>query len=153
MLYIASMNNSEPYQASVYSLMEDEVICEVGVEALDPTPEGDSVFMNVIVKGYEISYYRKDTGKSVPETFTGNTNTICTVGGTSSFSMIICRASQKEMPPLQDLCDPGYDQETGLFEIHTTCRAIVWGDTFAGEEVVSKTAQMTVNFACQWSTI
>ncbi len=85
------------------NLLEDEITCEVGVKALDPTPGGTSFYMDVMVKGYEISYYRKDTGKNVPATFTGNTNTICEVDSTASFGMIICRASQKEMPPLQDL--------------------------------------------------
>ncbi|MBN1880014.1 hypothetical protein JW823_07880 [bacterium] len=151
-LTITDLNANDPFQADVYNLKEDEVQCTVRVNPIDANPDTTSFYMDVLLKGYEISYYRKDTGSRVPETFTGNLSSVCSLNGTTTFPIIICRASQKEMPPLQDLCDPGYDQETGLFEIHTACRVVIWGDTFAGEEVVSKPAQMTVNFACQWLT-
>jgi hypothetical protein len=149
-LYIQDLNNSEPYHASTISAIEDSVSCTVGVEPINQNIDETTLYMDVIVKGYEISYYRKDTGTRVPETFTGNTNTYCEVSGTATFGIVICRASQKMMPPLKDLCDTGYDKETGLPHIHTTCRVVVWGDTFAGEEVISRPAQMTVNFACIW---
>lgn len=155
-LYIQDLNDSDSYQSSVQIngiYVEDSVSCTVGVEPINQNIDETTLYMDVLVKGYEISYYRKDTGTRVPETFTGNTNSYCEVSGTSTFSIVICRASQKMMPPLKDLCDTGYDKETGLPEIHTTCRVVVWGDTFAGEEVVSRPAQMTVNFACSWTQL
>ncbi|MBN1297325.1 hypothetical protein JXA80_11140 [bacterium] len=158
MLYIRSLNDDAPYFAEVWdsindaiSIREDVVTCLVQNQPLDPTDEGtESFYQDIICKGYEISYFRKDTGTRVPASFTGSVNVVCTVNSSIGFDIIICRASQKQMPPLIDLCDPGYDMETGLNEIHTTCRVVVWGETFAGEEVVTDPAHMTVNFACQW---
>jgi hypothetical protein len=149
-LTIRGLNGGAPLQASVGSLLEDEVSVEVGVQAINPNMDSTSFYMDVMVKGYEVSYRRKDTGTRVPATFTGNTTTYCGVDGNAQFSAVVCRASQKEMPPLRDLCQFGYDTETGLMEIHTQCQLIVWGETFAGERVVSKPASFTVNFACQW---
>ncbi len=153
-LYIQSLNGNAPFHSSVQPSTpnkEDMVKCSVAVEPIDQTSfEDASLYQNVLVKGYEISYFRKDTGTRVPETFTGSTNTYCEAKGVADFDIIICRESQKLMPPLKDLCETGYDQETGLTEIHTTCRVVVWGDTFAGEEVVSKPGHLAVNFACSW---
>lgn len=151
-LFIQSLNIGLPYHSSVGEEIEDVVTCTVAVEPIDQTSfDETSLYQSVMVRGYEISYFRKDTGKRVPETYTGSTNTYCEVQGTADFDIVICRLSQKKMPPLKDLCEIGYDQETGLTEIHTTCRVVVWGDTFAGEEVVSRPAHMTVNYACSWS--
>jgi len=156
-LFIQALNGGDPYQASVLtggtSFLEDEIICTLENIPINPNSGTTSFYQDVICKGYEISYFRKDTGTMVPETFTGSMNVICPVNSTVSTSIIICRASQKEMPPLEDLCDPGYDPETGLAEIHTTCRVVVWGETFAGEEVVTDPAHMTVNFVCTWSGV
>ncbi len=149
-LTIRNLNDNLPLQSSVGILLEEQVTVELGVEAIDPNPGSTSYLMDVMVKGYEVSYRRKDTGTRVPETFTGNTTTYVNVGSTATFSAVVCRASQKEMPPLRDLCEFGYDTETGLFEIHTQCQLIVWGETFAGERIVSKPASFTVNFACMW---
>ena len=148
-LTVTDLNGNEPYQASVTYLLEDEIDCTVRVTAIDPDPD-ISFYMDVLMKGYEISYDRKDTGSRVPETFTGNLSSLCEVDSTATFPIVICRSSQKEMPPLMDLCEPGYDQETGLAVIHSACRVVIWGDTFAGEQVVSKPAEMTVNFTCEW---
>lgn len=152
-LYISDMNEGDPFQSSVSTLVEDEITIELGNQAIDPDMDMTSFYMDVICKGYEVSYFRKDTGTRVPETFTGSLNAIVPVNDVLNTAIIICRASQKEMPPLEDLCEEGYDQETGLFEIHTTCRVVVWGETFAGEEVVTDPGHLTVNFACTWTSI
>ncbi|HPQ41844.1 MAG TPA: hypothetical protein PLV45_15865 [bacterium] len=156
-LYINQMNEGDQYQASVLTggtaYQEDEIIIDLGNYAINPNIDLTSFYMDVICKGYEVSYFRKDTGTRVPATFTGSLNTIVPVNNTVSTSIIICRASQKQMPPLEDLCLYGYDQETGLTEIHTTCRVVVWGETFAGEEVVTDPGHLTVNFACTWTSI
>ncbi|MCD4653269.1 hypothetical protein K8T06_04980 [bacterium] len=152
-LSISSLNGGDPLQASIVDLLEEEITCTVKNQTIDPNYDATSYYMDVICKGYEVSYFRKDSGSRVPATFTGSINAVCEVNGEIGIPIVICRASQKEMPPLKDLCDPGYDQETGLFEIHTTCRIVVWGETFAGEEVVTDPGHMIVNFACLWVTL
>jgi len=113
---------------------------EVRVLPVDPDGMNTSHYMNVIITGYEISYYRKDTGWAVPKTFTGNLSIYAELNAITSFEIMLCRADMQTMPPLSYLCDFGYEPDTGLDTIHTTCKIIMWGQTVGGKEVVSTPA-------------
>ena len=148
--FISNLNGGSVSQISIAGYAETQVDAVLANTPIDPGIEDTSYYMDVIVKGYEVSYIRKDTGTRVPATFTASLTGVCPVNGELNIPIVICRSSQKEMPPLDDLCDPGYDQETGLFEIHTTCRVVVWGETFAGEEVVTDPGHVAAHFRCSW---
>lgn len=155
-LFISSLNDGDQMQISVIEAeggyLEEEISCQLTNEPINPVLEDTSYYMDVICKGYEVSYIRKDIGSRVPETFTGSLTSIAPVGESTSVPIVICRVSQKMMPPLNDLCEFGYDQETGLAEIHMSLRVVVWGETFAGEEVVTDPAMLTANVVCTWSS-
>jgi len=117
------------------------------VYSVAPEPEDTSTYMDVIVTGYEVKYTRTDTGTEVPKTYVANCSIYCALDSTVEEDLMILRADQKMMPPLSYLWQMGYDPETGLDMIHTTCTLTAWGKTLAGKEVVSEPARITVNFA------
>ena len=120
----------------------------IRVDPVNPNEDMDySRYMDVVITGYEVKYFRKDTGTMVPKTFTGNTNYYCEVDNETDIDLVFCRADMKNMPPLSYIWQFGYDPETGLEMIHTTCEVTVWGHTVAGEDVVSAPARFTVMFA------
>ncbi|MBN1356333.1 hypothetical protein JXA40_08745 [bacterium] len=130
------------------SFVGDENVFTVRVDPVSPDEDIEiSRYMDVVVTGYEVKYFRKDTGTMVPKTFTGNTTYYCEVDTETDIDLIFCRADMKNMPPLSYLWQFGYDPETGLSMIHTTCEVTIWGHTVGGKEVVSKPAHFTVNFA------
>ncbi len=130
------------------SIFEDEITLTARVYAKDPDEDiTESNYMDVILTGYEVKYSRRDTGTAVPKSFVGSVNSYCDLNDEVTFPVVYCRASQKEMPPLSYICEYGYEPETGLFEIHTSCTITVWGRTLAGREVVSNPVHINVNFA------
>ncbi|GEM_PF-6997964 len=130
------------------TIVEDEISLTARVYAKDPDDEVDeSNYMDVILTGYEVKYSRRDTGTAVPKSFVGSLNSYCNLNDETAFPVVYCRASQKEMPPLSYICEYGYEPETGLPEIHTSCTITVWGRTLAGREVVSNPVYININFA------
>ncbi len=131
------------------SFRTDTVTIQVDSFLIDPDPDSGaaSQYTDVIITGYEVSFFRKDTGTAVPKTFTENVNAYLSVNASVAFEMIVCRADMKNMIPLSYLWSLGYEPDTGLDMIHTTCKVIVWGRTLAGREVVSPPAYLTVDFA------
>jgi len=156
-LYITDVNtggNGSYYESDVCvgdgefcTFFADVIDIAVEVKPIDPNIDPTSQYMDVIVKGYEIKYFRKDTGWNVPATFTETANTYCAIEESVPMNVIICRADMKNDPPLSYLWQFGYEPETGLEIIHTYCEITVWGDTLAGQEVVSHPARLSVNFA------
>lgn len=130
-----------------FAVTEDETILKARVLSKDPDDIDTSHYMDVIITGYEVSYSRRDTGNAVPKTFVGSLNSYVAFESEIDFPIVYIRASQKEMPPLSYICQYGYEPETGLSEIHTSCKVTVWGQTLAGREVVSNPVNINVNFA------
>jgi hypothetical protein len=135
----------------VTSITEEQVSLTATVKLLDPDVTKVSVYSDVIITGYEVRYERTDTGTEVPKAFSGNCSAYCAVNSTVSFPVVFIRADQKLMPPISYLCEFGYEPDTGLTNIHTTCIITVWGHTVSGRQVVSNPAYLSVDFARFWN--
>lgn len=149
-LIIAAINDGAQLDSDVRNgrdstfVCEDEVDVAVAVRNKNPNAPVPSVPNAVILKSYEVRYFRTDgrgtEGVDVPYRITGNLTLAVDVAssGTTSFPLEIVRRQAKVEPPLSSIF-----QATVLTVM---AEITLYGETVAGDRV-SASGRLQIDFA------
>ncbi len=149
-LIIAAINDGAQLDSDVRMgaqsafVCEDEVDVAVAVRNKNPTAPSPSVPDAVLLKSYEVRYFRTDgrgtEGVDVPYRITGPLSFAVDVAtsGTQSFPLEIVRRQAKVEPPLSTIF-----QATVLSVI---AEVTLYGETVSGD-AVSATGRLQIDFA------
>jgi hypothetical protein len=149
-LIIASINGGAVLDSDVRNganssfVCEDEVDVDVAVRNKNPNAPAPSVPSAVIIKSYEVRYFRTDgrgtEGVDVPYRITGNLTFAVDVAnsGTSTFPLEIVRRQAKVEPPLSSIL-----QTTVLTVM---AEVTLYGETITGDRVTAS-GRLQIDFA------
>jgi hypothetical protein len=149
-LIIASINGGAVLDSDVRNganssfVCEDEVDVDVAVRNKNPNAAAPSVPSAVIIKSYEVRYFRTDgrgtEGVDVPYRITGNLTFAVDVAnsGTSTFPLEIVRRQAKVEPPLSSIL-----QTTVLTVM---AEVTLYGETITGDRVTAS-GRLQIDFA------
>jgi hypothetical protein len=149
-LYIASINGGAQLDSDVRFgedstfVCEDEVEVAVAVRNKNPNAPAPNVPSAVILKSYEVRYYRTDgrgtEGVDVPYRITGNLTLAVDVAesGTVTFPLEVVRRQAKVEPPLSSI------YQTALLTV--MAEVTIYGETVSGQ-AVSASGRLQIDFA------
>lgn len=149
-LIIASINGGAQLDSDVRNgelstfVCEDEVEVAVAVRAKNPGGPAPSVPSAVLLKSYEVRYFRTDgrgtEGVDVPYRITGNLAFAVDVAtsGTSAFSLEVVRRQAKVEPPLSSI------YQAALLTV--MAEVTLYGETVSGQKV-SASGRFQIDFA------
>jgi hypothetical protein len=149
-LIIASINDGAQLDSDVRNgeastfVCEDEIDLSVAVRNKNPNAPVPSVPNAVIIKSYEVRYFRTDgrgtEGVDVPYRITGNLTLAVDVAtsGTSTFPLEVVRRQAKVEPPLSSIF-----QATVLTVM---AEITLYGETVSGDRV-SASGRVQIDFA------
>jgi hypothetical protein len=149
-LIIASINEGAQLDSDVrYGedssfVCEDEVPVAVAVRNKNPNAPAPSVPSAVVLKSYEVRYFRTDgrgtEGVDVPYRITGNLTFAVDVAnsGTVSFPLEVVRRQAKVEPPLSSI------YQTAVLTV--MAEITLYGETVSGQSV-SATGRLQIDFA------
>lgn len=118
---------------------------------IDPNSNADMRFMDVMIQGYTVNFYRTDTGEAAPATFTDHIDAYLEVQDSLNevdVGIRVLRGEQKTMTPLSFLNDNtsfGYEPATGLESINCTAHITFFGRTVSGHSLTWET-QIPITF-------
>jgi hypothetical protein len=149
-LIIASINEGAQLDSDVRNgesstfVCEDEVQVAVAVRNKNPNAPVPSVPSAVVLKSYEVKYFRTDgrgtEGVDVPYRITGNLTLAVDVqnSGTTSFPLEVVRRQAKVEPPLSSI------YQTALLTV--MAEITLYGETVSGQ-TVSASGRLQIDFA------
>lgn len=149
-LIVASINGGAQLDSDVRNgefssfICEDEVDVSVAVRNKNPNAPAPNVPAAVIVKSYEVRYFRTDgrgtEGIDVPYRITGNLTLAVDVAnsGTTTFPLEVVRRQAKVEPPLSTIF-----QTTVLTVM---AEITLYGETVSGQ-AVSASGRLQIDFA------
>ncbi|HVT57929.1 MAG TPA: hypothetical protein VHR45_05985 [Thermoanaerobaculia bacterium] len=112
----------------------------------DPTGT-TSALQDIEVSTYQVVYTRRDSGTRVPPTLVANLQLAVPVNGSGTINNLpIVRLDQLLNPPLNDLAQFGFDQETKTTVITIDCAITFFGHTLSGDAIASSPAKFTLEF-------
>lgn len=122
------------------------IIEEVTVRNIPKQPSGQtSDLQSIELRGYEVTYRRRDTGRRVPPPTFQRLFGLIPVGGNSAYENLpILTPDQILNPPLRDLAERGVDSETGSRIVVLDVSLRFFGRTLAGDDIVSDPATFTI---------
>jgi len=129
------------------SYADDAAVVTFTAKTLDPMPmfEDTSVYSNIFVERYIVSYIRSDgkslEGVDVPYAFEGAMSALVEVDAEENVSFIIVRAIAKLEPPLVDLA-----QGRGEGQLNLTAKIDFYGKDTLGN-TVKATGYLSIFFA------
>jgi hypothetical protein len=149
-LIIAAINGGAQLDSDVRNgefstfVCEDEVEVAVAVRNKNPNAPAPNVPSAVIIKSYEVRYFRSDgrgtEGVDVPYRITGNLTLAVDVqnSGTSTFPLEVVRRQAKVEPPLSSIF------QTALLTV--MAEVTLYGETVSGQTVSAK-GRLQIDFA------
>jgi hypothetical protein len=149
-LIIASINGGAQLDSDVRNGAESSFVCEdevevaVAVRNKNPNAPAPNVPSAVILKSYEVRYYRTDgrgtEGVDVPYRITGNLTLAVDVAesGTVTFPLEVVRRQAKVEPPLSSI------YQTALLTV--MAEVTIYGETVSGQ-AVSASGRLQIDFA------
>lgn len=129
------------------SVADDAAVVTFTARTLDPSPlfEDTSVYSNIFVERYVVSYIRSDgksqEGVDVPYAFEGAMSALVEVEAEETVSFVIVRAIAKLEPPLVDLA-----QGRGEGQLNVTAKIDFYGKDTLGN-TVKATGYLSIFFA------
>jgi hypothetical protein len=149
-LIIASINDGAELDSDVRNgefstfVCEDEVDVAVAVRAKNPQAPAPSVPDAVLIKSYEVRYFRTDgrgtEGVDVPYRITGNLTLAVDVAtsGTTTFPLEVVRRQAKVEPPLSTIFQSAV--------LTVMAEVTLYGETISGD-AVSASGRLQIDFA------
>jgi hypothetical protein len=149
-LIVASINGGAPLSSDVRGGVDSSFVCpnlvdvSVAVRNKNPSAPAPSVPSAVILKSYEVRYYRTDgrgtEGLDVPYRITGNLTLAVDVAttGTTTFSVEVVRSQAKVEPPLSSIF------QSALLTVMADIT--VYGETVSGQSVTAS-GRLQIDFA------
>lgn len=143
---ILSVSDFNGLPSSVSVASGPFLIEEVTVRNIPKQPSGQtSDLQSIELRGYEVTYRRRDTGRRVPPPYFQSLFGLIPVGGNSVYENIpILTPNQILNPPLEDLGEAGVDSETGSQIVVLDVSLRFFGRTLAGDDIVSDPATFTI---------
>lgn len=137
--------NGLPVQVSVAS--GPYQIEQVTISNIPKDPTGTtSNLQDVEMRAYEVTYTRLDTGTRVPPTLVNSIFGNVAVGATTQYDNLpFLRLDQLNNPPLSDLLQFGFDQQTRSQVIPMRITLRFFGRTLAGDDIATAPASFTVD--------
>jgi hypothetical protein len=133
-----------PAQVSVTSGPFD--IGQVVIRNIAKDPSGTtSDLQNVELRSYEVTFTRRDTGRTVPPALVQSIFGLIDVGGTTTLNNVpFLTENQLRNSPLLDLATTGKDKETGSEVVVLNVTMRFFGRTLAGDNVATDPASFTI---------
>ena len=121
-------------------------IGEVVIRNIAKDPTGvTSDLMNVELRSYEVTYTRRDTGRTVPPALVQSIFGLIDVGASTTLNNLpFLTDNQLRNSPLLDLATTGADKETGSEVIVLNVTLRFFGRTLAGDNVATDPASFTI---------
>ena len=121
-------------------------IGEVVIRNIAKDPSGTtSSLQNVELRSYEVTYTRRDTGRTVPPALVQSIFGVIDVGASTTFNNLpFLTENQLRNSPLVDLATTGTDKETGSEVIVLNVTMRFFGRTLAGDNVATDPASFTI---------
>jgi hypothetical protein len=121
-------------------------IGEVDIRNIAKDPSGTtSDLQNVELRSYEVTFTRRDTGRTVPPALVQSIFGLIDVGGTTTLNNLpFLTDNQLRNSPLLDLASTGRDKETGSEVIVLNVTMRFFGRTLAGDNVATDPASFTI---------
>jgi hypothetical protein len=121
-------------------------IGQVTIRNIAKDPSGTtSSLQNVELRSYEVTYTRRDTGRTLPPALVQSIFGLIDVGATTTLSDLpFLTDNQLRNSPLLDLGTTGADKETGSEVIVLNVTMRFFGRTLAGDNVATDPASFTI---------
>lgn len=104
-----------------------------------------SALQNVELRSYEVTFTRRDTGRTVPPSLVQSIFGLIDVGGTTTLNNLpFFTDNQLRNSPLLELGTTGADKETGSEVIVLNVTMRFFGRTLAGDNVATDPASFTI---------